>query len=166
MKIYNTSYDFNNEWIKINIKSILKFDNIDVLLSGFWFLKALFLITISFAFLNLILKKYERKENILLIGILLLFAYGNYTLVRGNVTEHPYFNKICMNMIIFYFGYKYRELESKISINFTGAIICIILLYSSSLYSSIDVSYNSSEFFLVCALCGNIFKYIHCQIYR
>lgn len=168
LKIYDTPYEFNNEWFITNIKSILMFDNIDVLLSGFWFLKALFLITISFAFLNFLLKKYKRRESILIIVIVLLFTYGNYILTRGNVTEHPYFNKICMNMIVFYFGYKYREYESKILVNFTGAVICTILLYSNSLYSSIDVSYNSynsSGFFLVCVLCGiylNIFlaKYI------
>lgn len=125
---FYTLKDIANKFIHI-----LLFDSSELLLSPFWFLTDLFIITMLFTLIFKITNNLKSKDIIRIIIIIALFVIGNYlTKIGCNLSWSIYnkemFNVSFVGLLFFYAGHFYKKYESKVKFNVIFAGISGLLL--------------------------------------
>lgn len=140
-----------------NIIHILMFDGTELLLSPFWFISALFIVTMIFCLISCIVNKFKYKKYIQGLIILILFLLGNYLTktsinIKGSQFGQEIFNVSFVALSFFYTGFLYKKIELKIPMNIIIAITAYIVLYVSSknnLVIDMRVNYYPNIFMLL-----------------
>jgi Fucose 4-O-acetylase and related acetyltransferases len=143
---YYTIHDFI-----VNSIRILFFDSTELLLSPFWFLTALFLTSILFFLISIVITKVisnNKREPVRALLVIILFFVGNYLTkhsinINFSLNGKETFNVSLVALLMYYIGFLYKKYEKFIKMNIVCAGITIIVLYISSKFSlRIDMRVN------------------------
>lgn len=149
-----------------NIIKVLLFRNSTELLGASWFLRILFIISIIYAIVELILTKYLKKFNKNIFHLILscfLLILG-YLLSINNIDLKIVDTQVFICYIFFDLGRKiskYKVNTNNIS-KFIGLVISFVLLYILNKVGSIEISknqYTNIIYFLTVSLLGWFFVY-------
>ena len=143
------------DWIKAII-GILTFSRLEQMLNPFWFLPALFIVTMLFAFISYITKfiKYEDLMKAIFIYFYFLFA------CFFNTDENKLLRIITISslgLLSFYLGFLYKKYIKQKIYSYRIAFLCILILVSNSIYGHINVSnfeFSSPGFYIISSLSG------------
>lgn len=148
-----SKYSLND--ILINLIHIGLFDGTEMLLSPFWFLACLFIVTIIFCMILNITNKLKLKEIVTALIVIILLMLGELlTKMNINIVVSPFckeiFNVSLVALFFFYIGFIYKKCELKIAISSKIAFIAfIILCISAKMNFKVDMRINYYSNFLV-----------------
>lgn len=150
----NFIYNFS-DYVTV-FKNVLTFGSTEQLLVSFWFITALFTISILMIFLDVLLKRFKTKNSLFLFIIILLFSIG--MLFSHFKIELPRFiNVSLVSLLIFYSGFRVKEKLVEINFNFVGALCCFIVLILNSYYGNQEMvtnRYPDPAFFILNSFVG------------
>lgn len=140
-------------------------------LSGFWFLEALFLVSIIYYLFNLFLvnvkfiKKKDNIDYILFAGSVLMSVFGILWSVRFDVGANRIFNAFC-GIFFYSLGHIFHKQELQIPNKYIenrlislvlGVVLIIITSITAQYAGEISMAYNkygNPILFLICSLAG------------
>lgn len=149
----------------VGIKSMIRFNSVDGLISAFWFLKNLLYINIIFCVISFIVFKLVKKHRELARGtvIFTLFLLFFYVASKGKLIngEVSYITRAFILNIMFYLGFLYHKYEdSKVKVLFNKPwlfLIAVAYIFFAGRYAYIDTFYFDFEniyFFMASSLVG------------
>lgn len=153
----------------IGIKSMIKFNSVDGLISAFWFLKNLLYINIIFCVTSFIIFKFVKthKELVRALVMFMLFLGFFYVASKGKLIngEISYITRAFILNIMFYLGFLYHKYEeSKIRVLFSKPwlfLVAAVYIFFAGRYAYIDTFYFDFEnifFFMASSLVGIYFN--------
>lgn len=126
--------------------SVLLMQEVDPLLAPFWFLPILFLVEIVFLLIHRMGRNRPFIEMVIFISS---FGLGNWftkfhILQLGTPYSPDMLNLVMVAVCVFYFGYKFREFEAKISLEniYLFTISALLLFFLHRGYGAIDMRVN------------------------
>lgn len=153
----------------IGIKSMVKFNSVDGLISAFWFLKNLLYINVIFCVTSFIIFKLVKKHRELVRAVVMfiLFLGFFYVASKGKLIngEISYVTRAFILNIMFYLGFLYNKYEdSKIKDLFNKPwlfLVAAVYIFFAGRYAYIDTFYFDFEnifFFMASSLAGIYFN--------
>ena len=151
--------------IIINILKVILFRGHTEMLGATWFLQILFIITIAYAIIEFIIKKYSIKTKtvIQLVVSLIFFSIGYY-LVAKNINIKIISSQVLTCYILFDFGRKISKykMETKDSTKMLIMITSFMLLVILNKLGTIELSqhkYTNPIYFISVSILGWYFIY-------
>jgi len=144
------------------------FQNEIQLTGAFWFIRSLFIVSLLFCGIDLLLVKVFKVKHVLLIQLFIsiVFVIGGYLI--GKFVAHADVLNFLTAYIFFYFGYVFKVYKDKILGKLNSGIYMIILALSFGLLVLLDpygfVTFNSNQYssliyLLVCGFLGWCFLF-------
>ncbi len=110
------------------------------LAGAIWFLRALFIVSILFIFLQWIINRIKGDYNKKLI---LLFCVLGF-LVIGYSTQLPFnISSSFVALSFYYVGYLYSKNKGEVSMNYFYLTLAIVVVLYSSFVNTVDLAYNT-----------------------
>ncbi len=142
LNLYNGTYGFGGqvshlygweEFAKKVFNIVFKMSDSEQLLGAFWFIRALFIASVSVAFLNFIFRRIHILNRFIILPVLLFLAY---TATKYDI-KLPWmgsFGLVLFSSFFFVAGFSYRKIENEKFYSYIAIFISTALTFCGLLY--------------------------------